>query len=152
MPFALEAHMRLGPQRLHDLHLLLGTAAAIVKILVEPGELDLVPADPDPEPESSAAQRVETGRLLRNEDGLPLRQNQHASRKTEFLGAAGEISEQHERVVVQSGPGATRLRCAGLTGAEDMVGRLDKAVTNCFGRLRIFAHRRRIAANIPQWQ
>ena len=144
--------MRLGPQRLHYLHLLLGAAAAVVKILVEPGEFDLVPADPDPEPEPSAAQHIETSRLLGDEDGLALRQDQHTGRKAEFVRAAGEISEQHKRVMVQPGPGATRLRCAGLAGAEHMVGRLDKIVADRLGRLRVFAHGRRNAADIPQWQ
>ena len=55
VPFALEAHMRLGPQPLHDLNLLLRTAAAIVEILIEASELDLVPANPNAEPETAAA-------------------------------------------------------------------------------------------------
>src|ERR1700736_6055387 len=78
VPAAREAHMRLGPQLLHDLDLLLGAAAAVVEVLVEPGELDLVPADADAEPEPSAAQRVETGRLFRDQNRLALRQYQHA--------------------------------------------------------------------------
>ena len=92
--------MRLGPQPLHHLHLLLGAAAAIVEILVEPGELDLVPADPDAEPEPAAAQHIERSRLLGDENGLALRQDQHAGRKSELVRASGEIPEQHERVVV----------------------------------------------------
>src|ERR1700730_19428 len=52
MPLALVGDMRLGPQLLHNLHLLLRAAAAIVKILVEPQKLDLVPAQPDAEPET----------------------------------------------------------------------------------------------------
>jgi len=55
------------------LHLLLGAPAAIVEVLIEPGELDLVPADPDAKPEPAAAERVETGGLLGDEDGLALR-------------------------------------------------------------------------------
>src|SRR5579885_2630768 len=47
VPAALERDVRLRPQRLHDLHLLLGAAAAIVEILVQPDKLDLVPSDPD---------------------------------------------------------------------------------------------------------
>jgi hypothetical protein len=39
------------PQRLHDLYLLFGAPAAVAKILVEADELDLVPPDPDAEPE-----------------------------------------------------------------------------------------------------
>ena len=99
VPAALEADMRLGPQRLHDLHLLLRAAAAIVEILVEPDELDLVPADPDAEPEPAAAQHVEAGRLLGDERRLALRQDQHAGREAELRRAAGEIAEQDERVV-----------------------------------------------------
>ena len=47
--------MRRRPQFLHDLNLLLGAAAAIVEILVEPDEFDLVPADPDAEAKAPAA-------------------------------------------------------------------------------------------------
>ena len=73
--------MRRGPQRLHDLDLLLGAAAAIVEILVETDELDLVPPDPDPEPEPAAAQYVERGRLLRDQRRLALRQDQYLRRE-----------------------------------------------------------------------
>jgi hypothetical protein len=48
MPLPLEGHMRLGPERLHDLHLLRRPPSPIVKILVETHELHLVPADPNP--------------------------------------------------------------------------------------------------------
>src|SRR5216683_1683080 len=73
--FAGEADMRLGPQGLHDSHLLGRALAAVVEILVEADELDLVPADADPEPEPADRQLVERGRLLRHEDRLPLRQD-----------------------------------------------------------------------------
>src|SRR5215467_7220223 len=124
--------MRLGPQLLHDLHLLLGAAPAVVKILVKPQKLHFVPADPDPKPEPAPAQHVETSGLLGDKYSLALRQDQHAGRKPEFARAACEISEQHKRVVVQPGPGTAGLRCACLAGAEDMVGRLDKVVADLF--------------------
>ena len=89
----LKCHMRLGPQRLHHLHLLLGAPAAVVEVLVEPGELDLVPADPDAKPEPAAAQHVETSGLFGDEHGLALRQDQHTGRKAELLSAPGEIAE-----------------------------------------------------------
>jgi len=115
VPFALEGDVRLGPQRLHNLHLLLRAPAAVVEILVEAGELDLVPADPDAEAEPAAAQHIERGRLLCDENGLALRQDQHAGRKAELARASGEKAEQHERVVKQIGRGVavpTRLaRC-----------------------------------------
>src|SRR5208283_4059223 len=103
VPPALERHMRLGPQFLQDLHLLFGAPAAVMEILVEAGELDLVPADPDAEAELAAAQDIETGRLFCHEHGLALRQDQDTRRKAELLGAAGEKAKQHERVVKQPG-------------------------------------------------
>ncbi len=48
MPPPLELHMLLGPQGLHELHLLLRPPSPIVKILVEAYELHFVPADPNP--------------------------------------------------------------------------------------------------------
>src|SRR5947208_6521772 len=98
--------MRLGPQRLHHFDLLFRAAAAIVEILVEPDELDLVPADADAEPEPAAAQRIKAGGLLGDERGLALRQDQDAGREAELRRAAGEIAEQHERIVVEAGAGA----------------------------------------------
>src|ERR1700730_7479275 len=152
VPPPLEAHMRLGPQLLHDLDLLFGAAATIVEGLVETGELDLVPADADAEPETAAALRIEAGHLFRYEHGLPLRQYQNAGRKAELRGAAGEKAKEHERVVVQPRPGAAGLRRAGFTGAEYMVRRLDKVVADRLRGLRVFPHHRRITADIAQRQ
>jgi hypothetical protein len=44
--------------------LLSRAAAAVVKILVEPDELDLVPTNPDPEPKPTPGQDIETGACL----------------------------------------------------------------------------------------
>ena len=66
MPFAFERDVWIGPQRLHDLDLLLGTLAPVVEILVEADELQLVPAYADAEAETAAAEHVETGSLLGN--------------------------------------------------------------------------------------
>src|SRR5215469_4933440 len=148
VPSSLEAHMRLGPQLLHDLDLLFRAAASVVEVLVEAGELDLVPADPDAEPEPAGAQHVETGRLFRDEHGLALREDQYPGRKAELVRTAGEVAEQHERVMEQTGAGAAGLRCAGLAGTEHMVGRLDEIVADCFSGLRIFPNNRGIAADI----
>src|ERR1700730_14253351 len=87
VPPPLEAHMRLGPQLLHDLDLLFGAAAAIVEVLVETGELDLVPADADAEPETAAAQRIEAGHLFRDQNRLALRQDEPTGSKAGVRGA-----------------------------------------------------------------
>ena len=145
--------MRLGPQRLHDLHLFLGTAAAVVEILVEPGVLSFVPADPDAEPEPAAAQDIESGRLLGDKHRLALRQDQDAGREPELLRAAGEIAEQHERVVEQIFRGvAVPARPARGIDPEHVVGGLEKVVPDGFRRLREFAHDARVAADIAQRQ
>ena len=80
--------MRLGPQRLNHPHLLRRANAAVVEVLVKADELDLVPTDADPEPESAVRQLVERGRLLRHQDGLPLCQDQDTHGKADVLGAA----------------------------------------------------------------
>src|SRR5262252_2639961 len=49
---AVELDMRLGPQRLHEAHLLVGALAAGVEVHAQPLELDLVPADADAEAET----------------------------------------------------------------------------------------------------
>ena len=103
VPLAFEGDMRLLPQRPHEFDLLLRAAAAIVKILVEAGEFDLVPADPDTEPEPPARQYIEACRLLRDERGLALRQDQHLRRKILDFRDRGEKPEQHEGIVVEVG-------------------------------------------------
>src|SRR5215218_10924565 len=75
VPFALECHIGIGPQRLHHLHLLLGPLAPVVEILVEADELHLVPADTDAEPEAAAAAHVEAGGLLGHQHRLALRED-----------------------------------------------------------------------------
>src|SRR5262249_1642419 len=54
VPATVEDEVRLGPQLLHEIDLLLRAAAAIAEILVEADKLDLVPADPDAEAEPAA--------------------------------------------------------------------------------------------------
>src|SRR5580704_6288910 len=79
--FAGEFHVRLGPQRLHEAYLFLGTLAARMEIRAQPLELDLVPADADAEAKAALAQRIEAGRLLGHQRRLALRQDQHARGK-----------------------------------------------------------------------
>jgi len=60
------------------------------KFFIETDELDRVPADPDPETESSAAQHVKRGGLLGDEYRLALGEDQHLGRKLDIPGAGGE--------------------------------------------------------------
>src|SRR5262245_20755322 len=74
---ALERDMRLGPRRLHEAHLLLGTLAAGVEVHAETLELDLVPAYADAQAKTAVAQDIEAGRLLGDQRRLALGQDQH---------------------------------------------------------------------------
>ena len=143
--------MRLRPQRLHDLDLLFGAAAAVMKVLVEADKLHLVPADPDAEPEAPARQHVERGGLLGDEHGLALRQDQYLSGEIGDLGAAGEKAEQHERIVVQIARAAAALGPAGAArdiGAEHVIGRRDPLIADLLRRLHKFAQSGRLTADI----
>jgi hypothetical protein len=106
----------------------------------------------DPEPETAAAQHVETRRLLRDQRGLALRQDQDAGRKAELRRHPGEVREQRERVVVKPRRHPLPAGRARGIGAEHMVRGLDKIETRGFGGLRIFLHGGGRPADIAQRQ
>jgi hypothetical protein len=122
-----------------------------VEILVEADELDLVPADPDAEPEAAAAQHVERCSLLGDENRLALRQDQHLGRKLDRLGATGKEAEQRKRIMEQIGRGVA-VAPAGTArhiDAEHVVGHRQILIADFLGGLREFAKRGRIAADGP---
>jgi hypothetical protein len=110
--------------------------------------LDEIPADPDTEPQTSAAQDVGFGRLFRDQPGLALRKNQHAAGQPNRAGHRGQEAQGHERLVkriclvVERRPAVARGR------TEDMVGDLDAGIAEVFGRLRPIANFRRVAADV----
>ena len=146
--------MRLGPQRLHHPHLVGRALAAVVEILVEAGELDLVPADADPEPEPPAAQHIERRRLLGDQRRLALRQDQDARGEADALGAAGEKAEQHKRVVIggRRGADAPPAMIGVRVAAEHVVGRQQIGKAEPLGRLRVIADDRGAGADIADRQ
>ena len=143
--------LRLGPQRLHEAHLLLGALAAGVEIHAEALELDLVPADADAEAELAAlAQRVEARRLLGDQGGLALRQDDDAGRKAHLLGHAGQEGEQHEGIVIGGRRGADALAAVVDVGiaAQHMVGAEQVGEAQPLGGLRIVAQDGRAGADV----
>jgi hypothetical protein len=68
--------MLLLPERPHNRHLLLGSAAAVSEILIETDELDLVPPDANAQPEPPLAQHIQTRCLFRDQRSLALRHDQ----------------------------------------------------------------------------
>ena len=91
-------------------------------VLAERLVLDRVPADADAEAEPAAGEQVDLGRLLGDERGLALRQDDDPGDELE-LRARGEVAEQHERLVerrvhvVRARPGGWAVRI----GAEHVV-------------------------------
>src|SRR5207248_6648719 len=75
---SLDGDHRLAPEAAHYVELLLHPPGAVLEILAERLELDVVPADADAEPEAAAIEHVDLGRLLGDERRLPLRQDDDA--------------------------------------------------------------------------
>jgi len=146
--------MRLRPQGLHDLHLLLGPAAAIGEVLVQALEFEFVPADADTEAQPARHQRVQRGGLLGHQRGLALREDQDAGGEADALGAAGDEAEQHERVMIGGFRGADALAGghAGRVAAQHVVRRLQVVDAQSFHGLRIVAHDRRTRSDIAARQ
>ena len=96
---AVEVDDRLRPEPPQHLDLLLRAAAAVREVLAERLELDEVPAEPDAEPEAPAGEDVDLGRLLGDERGLPLRQDEHAGDELEPRRDRGEVAEEDEDLV-----------------------------------------------------
>jgi hypothetical protein len=67
-----------GPEQPHDLELFLQPLAAIPDVLAERLELDGVPADADAQAQAAAREDVDLRRLLGDERGLALRQDEDA--------------------------------------------------------------------------
>jgi hypothetical protein len=108
-----------------------------VEVLSEGIVLDVVPADPYTEAESTAGQEIDIGRLPRDERGLALRKDEDSCSETDPLGDAGQIREHHKRVMerVALGVGThERTRSIGVDGTQHVVvgGKVVKAqVLDC---------------------
>ena len=121
---AREVDDRFGEQPAKQLDLLLLAGAAGTEVLPERLVLNVVPADPHTEPQPTAGQKIDIGRLPSDERCLALRKDQDPSGEPDSLGDAGEIGEHHERVVEGVVLGVrTRQwrRSIGVNGAEHVV-------------------------------
>ena len=135
---ALEGDDFLRPELSQQTYLLLDAAAAVGEGLAETVVLHVVPADADPETQLSAAEDVDLRRLLGDQCGLALREDQHAGEQLE-LGQGRDEPEQDKRlvegglVVVDVLPArGARKRLQGRTlgmrrgiGAQDVIQRQD---------------------------
>ena len=98
--------------------------AAVTEVLPEGFVLDLVPSDAYAQAQSTTGQKINIGRLPRDERRLTLRKDKDTRGETDSLRNGSQIREHHERVMewVVFGVGARELRrSTGVDGAEHMV-------------------------------
>src|ERR1700682_6710793 len=100
---AREVDDGLCEQPAKELDLLLLAGGAGVEVLPEGFVLDVVPADPYAEAQSTAGQEVNVGRLTRDKRCLALRNDQDPGGESDSLGDAGQIGKHYERVMAGVG-------------------------------------------------
>src|SRR5262249_12039518 len=144
----LEAHQALAPQATQHLDLFGLARAARLPFRAERFILNVVPSEPDAEPQAPAAQEIDLRRLLGDDPGLALRGDQNAAREADGLGDRRQEAERHKGLVegrllvIERNPAIPRRR------AEDVIGYLDIGVAEVFRSLRPIADLRRIVADI----
>ena len=150
MPLPLEIDQLVRPQGTHQGHLLLAAPAAARIRDFQRLELLRLDADADSEAQSTAAQHVDLGGLLRDQRGLALRQHQHPGREADARSEAGEKSEEHEDLVkeifmvVHVGPALE----TGPVQAHHLIEGGDVGEAEPLHPLRVFAHRTRIGTDV----
>ena len=95
---ARERHGTLGEQAAQQLDLLAAPAPAAREVGAQRFVLHRVPAEPDAQAEPAVGEEVDGGRLLGDERGLALRQDDDAGDELQRRDRR-EVAEQHERLV-----------------------------------------------------
>ena len=95
---ALEGGELFGPERAHDAQPLVAPPAAILEVLTQRADFFLIPTDPDPDCQTAVRILVERRELLRQNDRMPLRQDQHCRPKPNAFGHRCKIGQENERV------------------------------------------------------
>jgi hypothetical protein len=136
---ALKGDERLGPQTAHEANLLGDALRAVLEGFPERFVLDGVPADADTEAQAATAEEVDRGRLLGDEGGLALGENDDAGAQPDALRDGGEVAEEDEGLVEGVSVGVDEALGAVGTigvGAEDVVVDEDVIETGALDRLR----------------
>ena len=105
-----EVEVGLGPERTHDVDLLIENSGPVLEVRAEGFVLGPVPSDADRDADATAAQQVDRRDLLRGKRGLTLREDEDAGDKAQLGRDGGEVAEQHEDLVEGVGRGVGRAR------------------------------------------
>ena len=108
----------------------------------------MVPADADAQAQPPTAQDVDFRRLLGDQAGLALRQDQHAAAQLDGPGDGGDEGHRREGLVEGVLLAVDRLPVAARGGAEDMVGDFDAVIAEVFRRLCPVTDPGRIGADV----
>src|SRR5437588_6412307 len=154
MPAAVEGHRVLREEGAQHGNLLLTALATIPEVLVQRLVFDRIPPDANAETEASPAQDVDLRRLLGDQDGLALRQDQDAGDKLQTLREAREVPKQHQRLMEEAAIGVraapvTVMRCV---GPDDMIEGQQVRVAERLRRLRIVPDGERVRGDLRLWK
>jgi hypothetical protein len=122
----------------------------VAEVLPQPVILDIVPADPHPEPHAAAAEYVDLRRLLGDERRLPLRENEHPGYQLQSLRDRRHKPEQHEDLVKRVTQAVTiaPVRSVRDVGTQHVVIGKEGLETHAFDRLGKIADRDRVVAEL----
>src|SRR4029450_12964731 len=99
VPLPLEMDYLLRPQRAQHGNLLLTPSPTVMEILAQGLVLDRIPANANPQPQSTTAEHIDLCGLLGNQGGLALRQDEDGSHQLQFLGNASKITHEGQGFV-----------------------------------------------------
>ena len=147
MELAVESHRLLRPEAAQQFDLLGRPRAAVAEVLTKSLVLDGVPADADAQAEPATAEKIDFGRLLRDQRRLALRQDDDPGDELERSGDRGEVAIHHERLV-ECGVhvvGAVPTLVHPGVRADDVVIDEDVAEAELLHAFAVRAHRARVA-------
>ena len=124
----MELGLRLGPQLFHGQDRLTRLGPAVIEVSAHDGGLFPVPAGADTEQEPAAAEQIEGGDLLGQQQRVPFRDQRDARAQIEGRGDSGRPREGDERidevrVALRDDPiGGARETAGALHGHDRMLG------------------------------
>ena len=134
--------MLLGPEFAHHLDLLFHPSAAVRERHVERRVLRIVPANTDAKLHPSPTENIYLGGLFSDEHRLALRQYHHRRLQPERRSNRCTKRQHRHRFVIRKLGRIVRSHCEvgnRRPGLDDVVGHVDKAVTQLFCRLQEIA-------------
>ncbi len=150
----LEVDHIFGPEGTKQLDLLLKTATPVAEPFVQADVLNLVPTNPDAQPQLATGQDVDFGGLLRDQRGLTLRKDHDAGNKLQFRRDSRQIAEENEHFMEEAlvGVWATPIGSVDGTGAKDMVIDQQVGMAGAFCHLRVFPNDGGIRSDLSLWK